>query len=154
MKSVPIWILSISRATTVHLSSLVTLFLKQDTTNLSMSQWIGLHRLMSTHSILEVLPILTALPTRPEDQNLMGKRAQWVTPDILAKRREENRCLRCGRDNCRVATCPLKMAKRPGMPAPHSLSHRTIAKRAIVTEAQFEDDDGMLGDLEDEQLKA
>lgn len=92
--------------------------------------------------------------TRPEDQNLMGKRAQWVTPDILAKRREENRCLRCGRDNCRVATCPLKMAKRPGMPAPHSLSHRTITKRAIVTEAQFEDDAGMLGELEDEQLKA
>ena len=91
--------------------------------------------------------------TRPEDQNLVGKRAKWVTPDILAKRREENRCLRCGRDNCRVATCPLKMAKRPGMPAPHSLSHRTTAKRALVTEAQFEDDDGIFEELENGELK-
>lgn len=91
--------------------------------------------------------------TRLEDQMLVGKRAKWVTPEILSKRREENRCLRCGRDNCRVATCPLKMAKRPGTPASHSLSHRTMAKRAIVTEAQFEEDDGMLEELEDGELK-
>ena len=87
-------------------------------------------------------------------QILVVKRAKWVTPDILAKRREANRCLRCGRDNCRVATCPLKMAKRPGMSAPHSLSHRTTSKRAIVTEAQFEEDDEILEELEDRDLKA
>lgn len=93
---------------------------------------------------------------RPEDQNLIGKRAKWVTPEVLAKRKEENRCLRCGRDHCRIITCPLKMAKRPEGPTPHARSHHTTARRALITEAQFEEDEdeGIFGKSEEEQLKA
>lgn len=44
---------------------------------------------------------------RPEDRDLLGKRAKWVTADEIQHRREEGRCLRCGRSGCRIATCPL-----------------------------------------------
>lgn len=50
---------------------------------------------------------------RPEDRALMGKRAEWVTKDVINRRREEGRCLRCGRSGCLLRRCPLKPALPP-----------------------------------------
>jgi hypothetical protein len=50
---------------------------------------------------------------RPEDQELLGKRAKWVSQEEINARRQDQRCLRCGRNNCRIATCPLAAAVRP-----------------------------------------
>jgi hypothetical protein len=50
---------------------------------------------------------------RPEDRALLGKRALWVSKEVLTKRREEGRCLRCGRDGCLLRRCPLKPALPP-----------------------------------------
>jgi hypothetical protein len=52
-------------------------------------------------------------PSRSKDQRLTSKRAKWVEPEELDRRREEGLCIRCGRPGCRIATCPLKPAKRP-----------------------------------------
>ncbi|KAJ5085462.1 hypothetical protein N7532_010233 [Penicillium argentinense] len=50
---------------------------------------------------------------QPQDEHLTGKRARWVNQEVINKRREEGLCLRCGRPNCRIASCPLKPARRP-----------------------------------------
>ncbi|KAH7110440.1 hypothetical protein EDB81DRAFT_736152, partial [Dactylonectria macrodidyma] len=50
---------------------------------------------------------------RPQDQALVGKRAKWVNRDEMDARYAEGRCLRCGRGDCRVDTCPLAAAIRP-----------------------------------------
>lgn len=44
------------------------------------------------------------------DEHLVGKRAKWVAQDEIDRRRAEGRCLRCGRDDCRISRCPLKAA--------------------------------------------
>lgn len=64
---------------------------------------------------------------RPEDKALLGKRARWVEQEEIDARRRERRCLRCGRSQCRIATCPLAAAIRP----------KTIS---INTNAAVEDD--------------
>lgn len=69
---------------------------------------------------------------RPEDQNLLGKRAKWVEKEELEKRRHTSRCLRCGRTGCFVIKCPLKPALRPGS--------QTNTPRAVVTTAAYEED--------------
>lgn len=47
------------------------------------------------------------------DEHLVGKRAKWVSRDEIDRRRTEGRCLRCGRDGCRITRCPLKAAVPP-----------------------------------------
>jgi hypothetical protein len=41
------------------------------------------------------------------------KRAKWVSEEEMSRRREEGRCLRCGRAGCRIAQCPYLPAERP-----------------------------------------
>lgn len=53
------------------------------------------------------------LSTRPEDRKLLGKRAKWVDEEVVAARRADGLCLRCGRSGCRVRLCPLAPARRP-----------------------------------------
>lgn len=50
---------------------------------------------------------------QPEDHYLRGKRARWASDDEVEERRRKGLCLRCARSGCRVATCPLKPARRP-----------------------------------------
>lgn len=50
---------------------------------------------------------------QPEDHYLRGKRARWASNDEVEERRRKGLCLRCARSGCRVATCPLKPARRP-----------------------------------------
>jgi hypothetical protein len=66
---------------------------------------------------------------RPEDMELLGKRAKWVTADEIHSRREEGRCLRCGRSGCRIATCPLAA---PIPPRERSKRHHVQANRAAA----------------------
>jgi hypothetical protein len=47
------------------------------------------------------------------DKHLVGKQAKWVSQDEIDRRRAEGRCLRCGRDGCRIIRCPLKAAIPP-----------------------------------------
>jgi hypothetical protein len=48
-----------------------------------------------------------------EDQTLQGKRAKWVSKEEMNARRNEQRCLRCGRSKCQVNKCPLLPARPP-----------------------------------------
>jgi len=41
------------------------------------------------------------------------KRAQWVSEEEISSRREEGRCLRCGKPGCWISECPLLPARRP-----------------------------------------
>ncbi|KAE9565737.1 hypothetical protein CGMCC3_g12413 [Colletotrichum fructicola] len=83
---------------------------------------------------------ITGYPSqRPEDQSLLGKRAKWVDKSELEKRRIERRCLRCGRDGCRIDYCPLAAAVPPS--GQKTSDYRSIAKdRDRVTEAAVEED--------------
>ncbi len=58
-------------------------------------------------------PTKVSRTMQKENKNLKGKRAKWVSQEELDRRREEYRCLRCGRSGCRIAQCPLLPAKRP-----------------------------------------
>jgi hypothetical protein len=78
---------------------------------------------------------------RPEDRELLGKRAKWVNQEEIDARRQDRRCLRCGRDNCRIATCPLAAALRP------SYAGIKTAKSTAVTRVAVDDSD----DAETEQ---
>jgi hypothetical protein len=71
---------------------------------------------------------------RPEDRELLKKRAKWVNQEEIDARRQDRRCLRCGRNNCRIATCPLAAAVRP--------KHTSVmtAKSTVVTEAAVDED--------------
>lgn len=71
---------------------------------------------------------------RPEDRELLGKRAKWVDQEEIDARRQGQRCLRCGRSSCRIATCPLAAALRP-----KHISVKT-AKSTAVTEAAVNGD--------------
>ncbi|KAF7566014.1 hypothetical protein PtrM4_054480 [Pyrenophora tritici-repentis] len=71
---------------------------------------------------------------RPEDQELLGKRAKWVNQEEIDARRQGRRCLRCGRNNCRIATCPLAAALRP------TYVGVKTAKSTVVTKAAVEED--------------
>jgi hypothetical protein len=72
--------------------------------------------------------------TRPEDRELLGKRAKWVNQEEIDARRQDQRCLRCGRNNCRIATCPLAAAVRP-----KSIGIM-MARSTVVTEAAVDED--------------
>jgi hypothetical protein len=71
---------------------------------------------------------------RPEDSELLGKRAKWVNQEEINARRQDRRGLRCGRNNCRIATCPLAAAVQP--------KHMSVmtAKSTVVTEAAVDED--------------
>lgn len=74
---------------------------------------------------------------RPEDQDLLGKRAKWVEKSEIDKRWREQRCLRCGRDDCRVERCPLAAAIPPSTRAQRSA---ITASRAKVVTAAVEEE--------------
>ncbi|KAF2835751.1 hypothetical protein M501DRAFT_1019738 [Patellaria atrata CBS 101060] len=75
---------------------------------------------------------------RPEDQVLIGKRAKWVDQGEINARIRENHCLRCGRDGCRVSTCPLAAPIRPKQSTHVSTA---VSPRPTITQAMVEEDD-------------
>ena len=72
---------------------------------------------------------------RREDRPLLGKRARWVSQEVMDERRARGACFRCGRDECRVDRCPLKMAKRPGAPTTAPAPRRPRAAAAKASSA-------------------
>jgi hypothetical protein len=76
--------------------------------------------------------------TRVEDRNLLGKRAKWVDYREMNARKEEGRCLRCGRSNCRIITCPLAMAINPARNNSTRLRENRIKPRVQILEAAVE----------------
>jgi hypothetical protein len=94
--------------------------------------------------------------SRPEDQPLLGKRAQWVAKEVINQRLAEGRCLRCGRDGCVIRRCPLKAAVRPATATPpKARSNNTRTSRTKVTEAAYVDNEmgGELTESSDEESK-
>ncbi|KAK1914042.1 hypothetical protein P3342_007288 [Pyrenophora teres f. teres] len=81
---------------------------------------------------------------RPEDQPLLGKRAKWVEKSEIEKRWKEGRCLRCGRDDCKVERCPLAAAIPPSVKIQKNV---VSASRVKVTTAAVED-------TEDEEISS
>jgi len=63
--------------------------------------------------------------TRPEDRQYLGKRAKWASKEEMHARRTEGRCLRCGRQGCRIARCPLAAARKPAE------THTRAARAAV-----------------------
>lgn len=84
---------------------------------------------------------------RPQDRTLLGKRAKWVSQEEIDARRLEHRCLRCGRDDCRILTCPLAAPIRPGSQPRIKIS----SARPQVTEAAVEEEESSQEEGEDEQ---
>lgn len=78
---------------------------------------------------------------RPEDQALSGKRAKWVEQAEMDARYREGRCLRCGRDNCRVERCPLAAPIRPGNATRRTQVNVAVPSRPLVTIAAIEEDE-------------
>jgi hypothetical protein len=76
---------------------------------------------------------------RPEGQELLGKWAKWVNQEEIDARRQNRRRLQCGRNNCRIATCPLAAAVRP--------KHMSVMteKSTVVTEAAVGEDSDSFG---------
>ncbi|KAM4062172.1 reverse transcriptase (RNA-dependent DNA polymerase) [Hirsutella rhossiliensis] len=78
---------------------------------------------------------------RPEDQALLGKRAQWVDQAEMDARYREGRCLRCGRDNCRIERCPLAAPIRPANTTRRTQVNAVTPSRPAVTKAEIAEDD-------------
>lgn len=92
-----------------------------------------------------------------QNKDLVGKRAKWVTREEREKRREEGRCLRCGRTSCKILDCPLLPARPPSSSANAGRSH--VKKAKPITRASVEEDDSEDGssseqsESEGEELK-
>ncbi|KAM4067027.1 retrotransposon gag protein [Hirsutella rhossiliensis] len=78
---------------------------------------------------------------RPEDQALLGKRAKWVDQAEMDARYREGRCLRCGRDNCRIERCPLAAPIRPANTTRRTQVNAVTPSRPAVTKAEVAEDD-------------
>lgn len=87
---------------------------------------------------------------RPEDQALLGKRAKWVDKGEMDARYREGRCLRCGRDSCRVDRCPLAAPIRPTNAAGPTQINAVTPSRPVVTKAEIVEDDVVASPLGDE----
>ena len=55
-------------------------------------------------------------PGLSTDAALRGRRAKWVSKEEMERRRTTGVCLRCARNGCRIALCPLAGAKNPNLP--------------------------------------
>ncbi|KJZ70536.1 hypothetical protein HIM_10080 [Hirsutella minnesotensis 3608] len=80
---------------------------------------------------------------RPEDQVLLGKRAKWVDQAEMDARYREGRCLRCGRDNCRIERCPLAAPIRPANATRRTQVNAVAPSRPAVTKAEIAEDDAI-----------
>ncbi|KAM4059910.1 retrotransposon gag protein [Hirsutella rhossiliensis] len=78
---------------------------------------------------------------RPEDQALLGKRAKWVDQTEMDARYREGRCLRCGRDNCRIERCPLAAPIRPANATRRTQVNAVAPTRPAVTNAEIAEDE-------------
>jgi retrotransposon gag protein len=94
------------------------------------------HRTTPQFTIPETVPapdIMDWAPTPIQVATARTRQAQWVEKDVIQKRREEGRCLRCGEDGHFVAGCPL-------LPAAPPKGIRTKPKKVGVKAVRLEED--------------
>jgi hypothetical protein len=77
--------------------------------------------------------VMDWVPTPIQAATARTKRAQWVERDVIQKRREEERCLRCGEEGHFVSSCAL-------LPAVPPKSIRTRPEKVRVKAASVEED--------------
>jgi hypothetical protein len=70
-----------------------------------------------------------------EDQTLQDKRIKWMSKKEINVRRNEQRCLRCGRSKCQVNKC-LLLPVRPLVKA------RKIHLTEVIEAAVEEEEEG------------
>src|SRR5205807_10484519 len=68
-----------------------------------------------------------------ENKKLKGKRAIWVTKDVLEQRRRNRQCYRCGRRGCNSRFCPLL----PPIPPQTSSQSRPFQTKKKTLQVQF-----------------
>ena len=87
------------------------------------------------------------------DTSASGRRARWVTPEVLRQRREQGLCFRCGTNRHRVSQCPYLAPRNPKR-APNTRANTTQsapqpARYAATVEPDLgesdEDDNGSTG---------
>ncbi|KAM4066817.1 hypothetical protein HRG_012177 [Hirsutella rhossiliensis] len=86
---------------------------------------------------------------RPEDQALLGKRAKWVDQAEMDARYREERCLRCGRDNCRIERCLLAAPIRPANTTRRTQVNAVAPSRPAITKAEIAKDDASFNNDKD-----
>ena len=80
------------------------------------------------------------------DKALKGKRAKWVPPAEIQKRKKEGRCYRCGRKECRAPRCPLLPPKHPR----GTVQVKAAEVKALIRLAEVESEES---DIETESEK-
>ncbi|KAM4064231.1 hypothetical protein HRG_007222 [Hirsutella rhossiliensis] len=96
--------------------------------------------MMEWEPTLQASAKVNAARTR-KDQALLGKRAKWVDQAEMDARYREGRCLRCGRDNCRIERCPLAAPIRPANTTRRTQVNAVTPSRPAVTKAEVAEDD-------------
>ena len=94
------------------------------------------HRTTPQFMTPETVPapdVMDWAPTPIQVATARTKRAQWVEKDVIQKRREEERCLRCGEEGHFVSRCDL-------LPAVPPKGVRTKPKRVRVKAASLDED--------------
>ena len=84
----------------------------------------------------EVPESTTPMDWEPTVSQLRERRAKWVDEREIAKRRRENRCIRCGSSDHYLKNCIFKPARRPGGRDPRV---NNIGK--LLEEAALEDEE-------------
>jgi len=100
------------------------------------------HRTTPQFTAPETVPapdVMDWAPTPIQVAMARTKRAQWVEKDVLKKRQEEERCLRCGEEGHFISDCTL-------LPAVPPKSIRTKPKKVRVKAASLEEDLSEPGD--------
>lgn len=87
---------------------------------------------MVAPDIMDWEPTKIRRAVQKDNEKLKGRRAKWVDKKEMDQRREENRCLRCGRSGCRTNICPLLPATPPRV---------TVNRAKPVMKAAVEDED-------------
>jgi hypothetical protein len=110
--------------------------------NLEALQKDNRYRTTPQFTIPETVPapdVMDWAPTPIQVAAARTKRAQWVEKDVLQKRREEERCLRCGEEGHFVSGCTL-------LPAVPPKGIRTKPKKVRVKAAGLEEESSEPGD--------
>jgi hypothetical protein len=88
-----------------------------------------------------------------QNKELAGKRAKWADEKEMARRRKEQRCLRCGRDGCWIAECPLLPPRRPDSRAQAHVKRSRPKLPKVEDLVDTDDDSSAQTETDDEELK-
>lgn len=78
-----------------------------------------------------------------ENKKLKGKRAVWVSKEVLEERKKNRLCFRCGRKGCTARACPLLPARSPTsqpFSQPYTLKRQKKPVQVQFVEPEEEED--------------